>query len=67
MDKETRLRKLKEARDILMEVREDLAHDEQTPQEPMIHLRIATNEIHRARSELGMWEKVGAWAREERE
>jgi len=63
MDKETRIQRLKEAHDIIMEVREDLASDEQPLQEPMIHLRIATNAIHRARNELGMWDKLGKWAR----
>jgi len=59
MDKETRLQRLKEARDIIMEVRESLASDKLTPQVPMIHLRLATNAIHRARSELGMWDILG--------
>lgn len=66
MDKETQLRRLKDAHDIIVEVREDLASDMRTTQQPMIHLRIATNAIHKARSELGMWDKLGAWAREKR-
>ena len=59
MDKEERLRKLQEARNIVMDVRADVNEDERVSQAALIQLRMATNALHKARSELGMYDEQG--------